>query len=101
MDHDKTLVWPSLLRQKRVVNAQVFVAGREATSAVVCWKGAILASLHFEVVNKTSSAGHATVVRLIEHPEMSRAAEGMVRRLQLSGLTDSTSCWRPELKTRI
>jgi carbamoyl-phosphate synthase L subunit-like protein len=86
VDHDKTLVWPSLLRQKRVVNAQAFVAGREATSTVVCWKGAILASLHFEVVNKTSSAGHATVVRLIEHPEMSRAAEVMVRRLQLSGL---------------
>jgi hypothetical protein len=86
VDHDKTLVWPSLLRQKRVVNAQAFVAGREATSTVVCWKGAVLASLHFEVVNKTSSAGHATVVRLIEHPEMSRAAEVMVRRLQLSGL---------------
>jgi ATP-grasp domain-containing protein len=86
VDHDKTLVWPSLRRQKRVVNAQAFVAGREATSTVVCWKGAILASLHFEVVNKTSSNGHATVVRLIEHPEMSRAAEVMVRRLQLSGL---------------
>ena len=35
VDHDKTLVWPSLLRQKRVVNAQSFVDGREATSAVV------------------------------------------------------------------
>ncbi len=86
VDHDKTLVWPSLLRQKRVVNAQAFVDGREATSAVVCWKGSILASLHFEVVNKTGAAGHATVVRLIEHPEMATAAEVMVRRLQLSGL---------------
>jgi hypothetical protein len=86
VNHDKTLVWPALLRHKRVVNAQAFVNGREATSTVVCWKGVILAGLHFEVVNKTSSAGHATVVRLIEHPEMAASAEAMVRRLQLSGM---------------
>ena len=86
VDQDKTLVWPSLLRRRPVVNAQAFVAGREATSAVVCWKGAVLASLHFEVVNKASSRGHATVVRLIENAEMSAAAEKMARRLNLSGL---------------
>jgi hypothetical protein len=85
VDHDKTLVWPSILRQRPVVNAQAFVAGREATSAVVCWKGAVLASLHFEVVNKASSRGHATVVRVIENAEMSAAAEAMSRRLNLSG----------------
>ena len=86
VDHDKTLVWPSILRRRPVVNAQAFVAGREATSAVVCWKGVVLASLHFEVINKVSSAGHATVVRLIENAEMSAAAEKMVRRLNLSGV---------------
>jgi hypothetical protein len=85
IDHDKTLVWPSLLRRRPVVNAQAFVAGREATSTVFCWKGAVLANLNFEVINKASSAGHATVVRLIENPEMLAAAEGMVRRLSLSG----------------
>jgi hypothetical protein len=85
IDHDKTLLWPSMLRRRPVVNAQAFVAGREATSTIVCWKGAVLASLHFEVVNKASAAGHATVVRLIENAEMSTAVEGMVRRLSLSG----------------
>jgi hypothetical protein len=85
VDQDKTLLWPSLLRRRPVVNAQAFVAGHEATSTVVCWKGAVLASLHFEVVNKASAAGHATVVRLIENAEMSAAVEGMVRRLKLSG----------------
>jgi len=84
-DHDKTLLWPSLLRRHPVVNAQGFVAGREATSTIVCWKGAVLASLHFEVVNKASSKGHATVVRSIENAEMSSAVEAMVRRLGLSG----------------
>jgi hypothetical protein len=85
VDHDKTLIRPSILRRRPVVNAQAFVAGHEATSTVVCSKGTVLASLHFEVVNKASSTGHATVLRLIENPEMSAAVEGMVRRLGLSG----------------
>jgi hypothetical protein len=86
MDQDKTLLWPSLLRRQSVVNAQEFVAGREATSAVACWKGSVLASLHFEVLNKRDSAGPSSVLRLIENAEMSLAAERMVRRLNLSGL---------------
>jgi ATP-grasp domain len=86
IDHDKTLVWPSLLRRRSVVNAQVFVAGREATSAIACWDGIVLAGLHFEVPNKAEQTGHATVVRLIENAEMSFAAEKIVRRLNLSGL---------------
>lgn len=86
LDQDKSLVWASLLRQRSVVNAQVFVPGREATSAVACWKGTMLASLHFEVVNKRSSAGPSSVLRMVENPEMLAAAEKMVRRLGLSGI---------------
>jgi hypothetical protein len=86
VDQDKSLIWPSLLRHRSVVNAQVFVAGSEATSAVACWKGAVLASLHFAVVNKCSAAGPSSVLRLIDHPEMSAAAEKMVRRLNLTGI---------------
>jgi len=86
LDLDKTLLLPSLLRRRFVVNAQAFVSGREATSAIACWKGTILASLHFEVINKTEQSGPASVVRLIENAEMSYAAERIVRRLNLSGL---------------
>ena len=86
LDGDKRLVWPSLLRRRSTVNAQAFVAGREATSTVACWKGTVLAGLHFEVVHKAKSAGHATVVRLIENADVSAAAEKIVRRLNLSGL---------------
>jgi hypothetical protein len=85
LDQDTTLIWPSLLRRRYVVNAQAFVMGREATSTVFCWEGSVLAALHFEVVEKMHAAGHAAVLRLIEHPEMSVAAEKMVRRLKLSG----------------
>lgn len=85
VDRDLTLLWPSLSRQLHVVNAQEFIRGHEATSAIACWKGEVLASLHFEVIEKTSSNGHATVVRRIDHPEMSFAAEKIARRLELSG----------------
>jgi hypothetical protein len=86
VDRDKTLLWPSLLRHRSVVNAQVFVPGHEATSTVACWEGKILASLHFEVINKRHSAGPSSVVRLTENSEMATAAEKMVRRLNLSGI---------------
>ncbi len=86
VDRDKTLVWPSLLRRQAVVNAQEFVAGREATSAVACWQGNVLAGLHFEVIHKRDAAGPSSVLRLIENAEMSAAAEKIAARLRLSGL---------------
>jgi hypothetical protein len=86
IDQDKTLVWSALRRQRHVVNAQEFVAGREATSAVAAWQGNVLASLHFEVINKRDAAGPSSVLRLIENAEMADAAEKMARQLNLSGL---------------
>jgi hypothetical protein len=86
LDRDTTLLGPSLGRRTSAVTAQSFVAGREATSAVACWQGKILASLHFEVLQKGHAAGHATVLRRVANPEMAAAAETMVQRLHLSGL---------------
>jgi len=108
LDHDQTLLWPALRRLRHRVNVQAFVGGREATSTVFCWNGEPLASLHFEVINKASSAGHATVVRLIEHEEMSFAVERMVRRLGLSGFcgfdfmleAETGNAWLIELNPR-
>jgi hypothetical protein len=85
-DQDRTLVWPSVLRHRPVVNGQVFVGGREATSTVACWQGNVLASLHFEMVHKLDSSGPSSVLRLTENPEMAAATEKMARRLNLSGL---------------
>jgi aspartokinase/homoserine dehydrogenase 1 len=86
VDRDTTLLSRSVRRQHPVVSAQSFVAGHEATSTIVCWTGAVLASLHFEVLRKCTAAGHATVVRLIENAEMSDAVEKVVRRMGLSGI---------------
>jgi hypothetical protein len=38
-DQDTTLLRPSLQQRKSAVNAQSFIAGREATSATACWQG--------------------------------------------------------------
>ena len=86
LNQDRTLVWPSILRHRPTVNAQAFVAGHEATSTIACWEGAVLSSLHFEVLRKCTAAGHATVVRRIENAEMSTAIEKIVRSMHLSGL---------------
>jgi Carbamoyl-phosphate synthase L chain, ATP binding domain len=86
IDRDARLFWPFVFRRRQVVNAQVFVRGRDATSSVACWNGSVLASLHFEVVNKTSATGHSSVLRVTHNPEMSAAAEKIVRRLGLSGV---------------
>ncbi len=85
-DGDATLLLPSLLRRRPAVSTQTFVEGREANSTVACWNGIVLAGLHFEVVNKMHSTGHATVIKIIDHPEMTGAVETMVARLKLSGL---------------
>jgi carbamoyl-phosphate synthase L subunit-like protein len=86
IDRDLTLVLPFLRRQRCAVNAQSFIRGREATSLIACWKGNVLGSLHFEVINKQDQTGPASVLRLIDNAEMSNAAEKMARRLNLSGL---------------
>ncbi len=86
LDQDSALLRPSLLRSRSVVNAQEFVPGCEATSAIACWQGRVLASVQFEVIQKAHARGHATVVRRIENADMSMAAERIARRLELSGL---------------
>ena len=86
LNRDASLLWPSLRRRRPLVSAQVFLQGRDANSTVACWKGKILASLHFEVVKKKHSTGHATVLRRIDHPEMAQAVETMVAALKLSGI---------------
>lgn len=85
-DCDYNLVLPFLLRKKRVVNAQQFIAGPEATSAVACWKGKVLASVHFRVICKQDRLGPSTVLALTKHPDMTFAEVTLVRQLNLSGL---------------
>ncbi len=96
VNHDYTLIRRSALRVRSAVIAQSFVAGREATSALACWQGKVMAALHFEVLNKSESSGPATVLRLIENAEMSATAETIVRGLSLSGFHGLDYMLEPE-----
>jgi thioesterase domain-containing protein len=72
-------------RTKPVVNAQGYVAGREAIATVACVDGEVHRLVCLEVVQASEARGPATVVRVIEHPAMAEAARLLVRRLGLSG----------------
>jgi biotin carboxylase len=86
INRDLRWIRPAFERCRSVVSAQEFIAGRDATSLAACWKGEVLAALHFEVINKQYERGPSSVLRLIENREISDATGRLVRRLNLSGL---------------
>ena len=82
--------------------------GRPSNRAVVCWQGKVLAGISVEAVEVTHERGPASVVRLIDHPEMTMISESMVKRLNLSGfvgfdfiLDSSNVAWLLEMNPRV
>jgi hypothetical protein len=74
-----------LRRDRPVVNAQRYVAGREAIATVACVEGQVHALVCLEVVAASQARGPAAVVRIIDHPAMAEAARRLVGRFGLSG----------------
>ena len=72
-------------RPRSAITVQDYIEGRPANRAVVCDRGQVLAGLSVEVLQTSQSTGPATVVRVIDSPEMAGAAAHIVRRLGLSG----------------
>lgn len=68
-----------------VPDLQDFVPGRPANRAVFCEQGRVIAGLSVEVLQTISPTGPASVVQVIEHPDMTASAAAMVARLGLSG----------------
>jgi ATP-grasp domain-containing protein len=86
VNRDLRSVRPKLQHRRTTVNAQKYIPGRDATTLVSCWKGNVLGALHFEVVEKQYKLGPASVMRLIENPEIEMFVGKIARRLKLSGL---------------
>jgi hypothetical protein len=86
IDQDLNLILPCLTRRRPLVNVQSLILGHDATSAVACWRGKVIASIGFDVLHTWKPKGPASVVKLNENPEMTAAAEKIVSRLNLSGL---------------
>ena len=82
---------PSLLEQRRYGDlsdtiVQAFVPdSHPANRAVACWQGEVLAGISVLAVETAGATQPATIVEVIEHPEMTDAAVKIVRRLGLSG----------------
>jgi glutathione synthase/RimK-type ligase-like ATP-grasp enzyme len=93
---------------RRTISLQQYILGRPSNRAVICWKGKVLAGISVEVVEVKHEHGPASVVRLIDHPEMAMVAEHMVKRLDLSGfvgfdfvLDSSNQAWIIEMNPRV
>ncbi|HEV2302416.1 MAG TPA: ATP-grasp domain-containing protein [Stellaceae bacterium] len=83
-DRDLELLLQRFRAQQPALTLQRFIAGREANAAIACWQGEIVASLCAEVVVARSSSRNASVLRIVDNPEMLETARLVVR---LAGVT--------------
>jgi glutathione synthase/RimK-type ligase-like ATP-grasp enzyme len=98
----------SLRRYRRRISLQQYIGGRPANRAVVCSDGKVLAGISVEAIETMSEFGPAAVIRIVDHPEMSAAAETLVGQLKLSGfvgfdfvLDSAGAAWLVEMNARV
>jgi hypothetical protein len=97
-----------MLPLRRTISLQEYIAGRPSNRAVICWKGKVLAGISVEAVEETWECGPSSLVRLIDHAEMTMVCEHMVKRLHLSGfvgfdfiLDSANRAWILEMNPRV
>ena len=71
--------------RKPAVVVQEYVHGRPGNCAVACWEGKLLAGIGVEAVSADGLTGPASIVRVLNNPDMISYAERIARRLRLSG----------------
>ena len=69
----------------RRVCLQELILGAAANRAVICWNGEVVAGISVKVIATTYAFGPAAMVQVIDHPEMTAAANVLVEELKLSG----------------
>jgi carbamoylphosphate synthase large subunit len=85
VNRDSFWLRPWWNRSPHPFTVQSYIHGRPANCAVVCWQGRVLAGIGVEVVCSEGATGPASVVRVVDNPEMKFAAERLACRLGLSG----------------
>jgi hypothetical protein len=92
---------------RRTISLQHYIHGHPANRAVICWKGKVLTGISVEAIEVKAEHGPASVVRIIDHPDMATAADRMVKCLNLSGfigfdfiLDSSNQAWIIEMNPR-
>jgi hypothetical protein len=83
---DPLAFWDDPAFDRREVLLQRYVVGRLANSMLACWRGKLLGMVNVEVLcTEATATAASTIVRLIDHPEMTRAGEVLCTTLGLSG----------------
>ncbi|HLW71231.1 MAG TPA: ATP-grasp domain-containing protein [Candidatus Binataceae bacterium] len=82
---DPLALWARKSASRPVVSLQRFIPGRPANAMLACWQGELLGLVTTEVIASQGPTGSATIVRLIDHPEIAEAARRVTARLRLSG----------------
>jgi hypothetical protein len=94
---DRDAFYPAALRRRgSMVTLQRLTPGRPASAAVACWRGEVLTELCVEAVRTDGPFGPPSVVRTLDHPEMSATVRRLARRLGLSGLCGFEFLMDPE-----
>jgi thioesterase domain-containing protein len=84
-DRDPFWILPWRNHSTSQVVVQSYVQGSAANCAVVCWEGKVLAGIAAEVICAQGETGSATIIRVVDSPEMMCAAERLAAHLGLSG----------------
>jgi ATP-grasp domain len=95
-------------RQGHAVCLQEYIVGRPANRAVVCYSGKVLAGISVEAIETKFAFGPASVVRVIDHPEITAICNSLVSHFGLSGfagfdfiLDSENRPWLLELNARV
>ncbi|MBS1821256.1 MAG: ATP-grasp domain-containing protein [Acidobacteria bacterium] len=85
VNRDPLALWSWKHAGKPRVTIQQFIPGSPANAMFACWKGEVIGIVAVEVLNSQGATGSATVVQVIQHPEMIAAARKLAKRLSLHG----------------
>jgi hypothetical protein len=85
VNRDPLALWSWRRHDKPSITIQQFIPGRPANTMFVCWRGEILSMVTVEVLFAQGTTGAATVVRVIQNTEITKAARLLAREFMLSG----------------
>jgi hypothetical protein len=85
VNRDPLAAWTWRQRGGASTTIQRFVEGRPANAMVACWRGEVLAAVVVEVLSSQGPTGAGIVVRVVDNPEIARAAGLLAARLSLTG----------------
>ncbi|HUO24379.1 MAG TPA: ATP-grasp domain-containing protein [Candidatus Aquilonibacter sp.] len=86
INRDAFWLRPWFDRRPHEMIVQSYIHGRPANCAVACWEGRVLAGISVEVVSSEGATGPASIVRVVDRPEMISAAVRIASRLGISGV---------------